>query len=397
MLPLAAGPLLGIVGVEEAGKGYGSSTIFLILGGCLLGSRSSAGVSTVALPTRSSRLRGTSARSLVFGVMAATAFVSMWVSNTSTTLMMLPVAHVDRRAGRARARCGHRSTRRNFSTAIVVGRRVCRDDRRARHADRHADQRACRRPSSRRTTPSGSALRTGCVVGLPCVLLLLPLGWWILVATRIRSRSRTSRRRGQSSGASCMSPRPAGAARSGLRVIGRQPRSPGSRRRGCVSCRGWPASPTWASRCSPGSRSSSCRPEAAQPGTLLEARDLRRVPWDTLFLFGGGLALAALIQDSGLSHQHWPAGSAHFAGWPRHGCSRCVVVLVLVFWTELSSNVATAATFMPILAALAMAAGIPLLQLSYRRPWPRPAASCCRSAPPRTRSSTARVGSACGI
>jgi len=36
MLPLAAGPLLGIVTVEKAGHGYGSSTIFLILGGCLL-------------------------------------------------------------------------------------------------------------------------------------------------------------------------------------------------------------------------------------------------------------------------------------------------------------------------------------------------------------------------
>jgi sodium-dependent dicarboxylate transporter 2/3/5 len=38
-------------------------------------------------------------------------------------------------------------------------------------------------------------------------------------------------------------------------------------------------------------------------------------------------------------------------------------VLLLVFWTELSSNVATAATFMPILAALASVANIPLLQL----------------------------------
>jgi len=39
MLPLAAGPLLGIVPVEQAGSDYGSSTIFLILGGCLLAAR----------------------------------------------------------------------------------------------------------------------------------------------------------------------------------------------------------------------------------------------------------------------------------------------------------------------------------------------------------------------
>jgi len=85
------------------------------------------------------------------------------------------------------------------------------------------------------------------------------------------------------------------------------------------------------------------------------------VPWDTLFLFGGGLALAALIQDSGLSQQigQW---LATFAGWPVWLLT-VLVVLFLVFWTELSSNVATAATFMPILAALAAAAGIPLLEL----------------------------------
>jgi sodium-dependent dicarboxylate transporter 2/3/5 len=40
-----------------------------------------------------------------------------------------------------------------------------------------------------------------------------------------------------------------------------------------------------------------------------------------------------------------------------------VVVLIIVFWTELSSNVATAATFMPVLAALAAATGQPVLEL----------------------------------
>jgi sodium-dependent dicarboxylate transporter 2/3/5 len=40
-----------------------------------------------------------------------------------------------------------------------------------------------------------------------------------------------------------------------------------------------------------------------------------------------------------------------------------VVVLLIVFWTELSSNVATAATFMPVLAAVAAASNIPVLQL----------------------------------
>ena len=84
-------------------------------------------------------------------------------------------------------------------------------------------------------------------------------------------------------------------------------------------------------------------------------------PWETLFLFGGGLALAALIQDSGLS-RHIGDLLAVTAGWPSLGVT-AVVVLVVILWTELTSNVATAATFMPILAALATATGQPVLQL----------------------------------
>jgi sodium-dependent dicarboxylate transporter 2/3/5 len=96
-------------------------------------------------------------------------------------------------------------------------------------------------------------------------------------------------------------------------------------------------------------------------GTLLTGADFRRLPWDTLFLFGGGLALAVLIQESGLSTNigellsrvgHWPALAI-----------TAVVVIVVIFWTELTSNVASAATFMPILGALATVAGQPALEL----------------------------------
>jgi sodium-dependent dicarboxylate transporter 2/3/5 len=96
-------------------------------------------------------------------------------------------------------------------------------------------------------------------------------------------------------------------------------------------------------------------------GTLLDAADFRRLPWDTLFLFGGGLALASLIQDSGLS-LHIGELLGGVAGWPPLAVT-AVVVLVLILWTELTSNVATAATFMPILAALATTTGQPVVEL----------------------------------
>jgi sodium-dependent dicarboxylate transporter 2/3/5 len=96
-------------------------------------------------------------------------------------------------------------------------------------------------------------------------------------------------------------------------------------------------------------------------GTLLHAEDFRRVPWDTLFLFGGGLALAALIQDSGLSGNIGELLKG-VAGWPPLAIT-ALVVLVVILWTEFTSNVATAATFMPILAALATTAGQPVVEL----------------------------------
>jgi sodium-dependent dicarboxylate transporter 2/3/5 len=96
-------------------------------------------------------------------------------------------------------------------------------------------------------------------------------------------------------------------------------------------------------------------------GGLLLGADLRRVPWDVLMLFGGGLALAEAIQGSGLSE---------YLGVLLEGIGTlplvallATMVALLVFWTEFNSNVATAATFMPILAAIAAASDYPVLQL----------------------------------
>ncbi len=96
-------------------------------------------------------------------------------------------------------------------------------------------------------------------------------------------------------------------------------------------------------------------------GGLLIGADLRRVPWDVLMLFGGGLALAEAIQGSGLS-EYLGILLAGIGTLPLVALIATMVAL-LVFWTEFNSNVATAATFMPILAAIAAASDYPVLQL----------------------------------
>jgi sodium-dependent dicarboxylate transporter 2/3/5 len=95
---------------------------------------------------------------------------------------------------------------------------------------------------------------------------------------------------------------------------------------------------------------------------LMDWQTAERLPWGVLLLFGGGLALAGAVTDSGLAD--WiGAALAGVASWPLI----LIVVLVtavIIFLTELTSNTATAAAFLPVVASLALGIGQnPLLLL----------------------------------
>ena len=77
------------------------------------------------------------------------------------------------------------------------------------------------------------------------------------------------------------------------------------------------------------------------------------MPWGVLLLFGGGLALAGVISSSGLAA--WIAESLSIMGMLPALAMVAVVVTVIIFLTEVTSNTATAAAFLPLLGALAMA------------------------------------------
>jgi sodium-dependent dicarboxylate transporter 2/3/5 len=88
---------------------------------------------------------------------------------------------------------------------------------------------------------------------------------------------------------------------------------------------------------------------------LLVWKEAERAPWSVIFMFGGGLALAGGMQASGLAG--W-IGQAllPLAGWPLMLVALTVVALVIVV-TEFASNVATATGIMPVIAALVVALG----------------------------------------
>ena len=93
LLPLALMPLFGVLTPVETGSAYGSPLILLLLGGFLLsrGMESTGAHRRVALGVVRF-VGGGSPRRLVFGFMVAGSFLSMWISNTATVLMLVPVA-----------------------------------------------------------------------------------------------------------------------------------------------------------------------------------------------------------------------------------------------------------------------------------------------------------------
>lgn len=80
-----------------------------------------------------------------------------------------------------------------------------------------------------------------------------------------------------------------------------------------------------------------------------------RLPWGVLLLFGGCLSLADAVQETGRAE--WIGASlSGLAGWPTLALVVAVTVLI-VFLTELTSNTATAAAFLRVVAALAVGLG----------------------------------------
>ena len=93
LIPLALLPLFGVLSAREVGAAYGHPLVLLLMGGFLLATalEKSGAHRRIALGMVNA-FGNTSARRLVFGFMAASAVLSMWISNTATVLMLLPVA-----------------------------------------------------------------------------------------------------------------------------------------------------------------------------------------------------------------------------------------------------------------------------------------------------------------
>jgi len=352
LLPLALVPALGIGGMSETAASYANPIIYLFLGGFLLGIAMQRWKLHKRIALHVLRLVGHQPRQQIGGFMLATGFLSMWVSNTATAIMMLPIGM----SVVSLLDSSDPEELRRYATALLLA---------------IAYSASIGGVATLIGTPP-NALLAGylaedrgidigfaqwMMIGLPISVAMMVSAWWWLTRRGFKLNA------GEDS---------AGMVRDELAKLGRI--RPAERRVGCVfllAATTWMLRPLlndagldWLSDTGIAIIAGIALflvPAGREPGVrLMDWQSARELPWGILLLFGGGLALAGAISRSGLAE--WIAQQLEVFGTFPLLAMVGVVVLVIIFLTELTSNTATAAAFLPLLGALALSLEIsPLL------------------------------------
>ena len=360
LFPLALFPLFGIATLDEVAANYGKPVIYLFLGGFLLalGLQRSRIHRRIALSIVSSI--GSQPTRLILGFMVATAWLSMWINNTATVLVMLPIALAV--LEEAEQSVDDKESLGRLGVALMLGI--------AYSADIGGMATPVGTPPNlvllqlySQLLPDRPPLGFGqwMSFGIPLSACFLACGWILL--TRVLFRFETKSLFGKTDVIA--------AARKQLGTIRRDEWitlaifttaavlwvTGADLRLGEWTLVGW-RNHLGLNAVGDASVAVICAsllfviPSTDHPGeTLLTWKQSSEVPWQLLLLFGGGFALAAGFQQSGLSGTigHVLAGLAGL-----HPIVLIVVVCVVItFLTEVTSNTATTTLILPILAEAA--------------------------------------------
>jgi len=373
LLPLVLFPMLRIIPAKDVAVHYADKNIFLFMGGFFIAMAMQRWELHKRIALYIVKFLGTSPHKIVLGFMVASAFLSMWISNTATTMMMFPIGlaiilHAETMLKKAKTDLDLSKGKFNFGTTLMLG---------IAHA----------------STIGGIATLVGTPpnivfvgvvksmfpealevsffdwfkVGLPFVIIFLPILWVYL--TRIILPIKLKKIPG------------------GREVIEEDLNLLGSMKPGekitlivfilvalaWVFRReinlGFVAIPGWSNLL--GVSKYVHDSTVAMIGAVLlflipvdfKKREFvlnwewaKRIPWGIILLFGGGFALAAGFQSSGLAE--WIGKRLSFlGGMPLFVIILCICLLV-TFLTEVTSNTATTTMILPVLGSMGVAMGI---------------------------------------
>ena len=352
LLPIAIFPLAGVAPFKEVSSPYASATIFLFMGGFLM----ALGLQRWNLHRRLAlvvvKLVGTSPKRIILGFMIATGFMSMWVSNTATAVVMLPIGTSVLML--TADTVGGMQNQKKFATALMLA---------------IAYSASIGSLGTLIGTPPNALLKgymeeahgitigfgEWMLVGMPVAIGFTFVAWWVLITVfkpeidHIPGGKELIDDELKKLGAWTFPQIAVGvifliAALSWIFIpLG-------------INQFGWDFPYEDAVVGIIAGLLMFTVPAAGNGKRLLDWETANDMPWDVLILFGGGLSLSAMFTATGLSL--WIGEQAKgLAGLPMFLLVFAIGALVLVL-TELTSNTATAATFMPIMGGVAVGIGL---------------------------------------
>lgn len=346
LLPIVLFPVLGITSISESTSPYANPLIFLFMGGFILAIAMQKWQLHKRVAIGIVSLVGVNPSSIIIGFIIASAFLSMWVSNTATAIMMLPIAIsildlLNKKKGGEKI---------NFEIVLILSIAY-----------------ACNIGGMGTLigTPPNALLAAflnenygieisflqWMMVGVPSMLISLPIVYFILSKVVYPVKIETLP--------------------GGKEIIEAQVKelTKMSSQEKKVATVFVVAAFSWIFRpilvnILPGLSDAGIAIAASvalflipskKGGGLLVWSDTVKLPWGVLVLFGGGLSMAAAISSTGLAT--WiGSGIGGLNTWPIV-LIIFIVVGLMVFLTEMTSNTASTAAFLPILASVAIGLG----------------------------------------
>lgn len=344
LLPIVLVPGLGLGSISQATSPYAHPIIFLFLGGFTLGLAMQRWSLHRRIALMTLRAVGNEPKRQIGGFMLATAFLSMWVSNTATAIMMLPIGL----SVIGMMSSDHPVGVQRYATALLLAI--------AYAANIGGIATLIGTPPNallaaylNETQGISVGFAQWMLLGVPVAAVMLGLTWWWL--TRVDFGLAAQEDAAQAIGDE-------------LTALG--PMNRGEKMVAAVfvlTANAWVFRPLLSASIMPWLTDTGIAISAAitmfilpvnmrQQTFVLDWDTAKQIPWGVLLLFGGGLAMAGVISSSGLAG--WIATSMGVAGALPVLVMIMLVVAVIIFLTEVTSNTATAAAFLPLLGALAL-------------------------------------------